>query len=240
MSEPLQPPSAERGGPATGPGDQEAGTGGELASTSVEEAGASGEVAGTSGETTGSGAPRALRDEADDRGARAAHAGEARKDPTVLAHGPAIRLLPRVDDTNRFFWTSGADGRLRFLRCGSCRRYFHPPQPRCPWCLADDVAPELVSGRGTLVSFTCNVHPWVPGSEPYLIGLVAIDEQPDVRLTTNLVDVDLEAVHCGLELEVVFERHDEVYLPLFRPATTSPPTAPATGGHVVSAKGALW
>lgn len=52
--------------------------------------------------------------------------------PAVLAHGPAIRLLPRLDDTNRFFWTSGADGRLRFLRCAACRRYLHPPSPAVP------------------------------------------------------------------------------------------------------------
>ena len=31
-----------------------------------------------------------------------------------------FRILPRVNDENRFFWTSGEDGRLRFLRCDDC------------------------------------------------------------------------------------------------------------------------
>jgi uncharacterized OB-fold protein len=52
----------------------------------------------------------------------------------------------------------------------------------------------------------------------YVIGVVAIDEQPDVRLTTNIVDVDPADVRIGMPVEVVFEDHHPVYLPLFRPA----------------------
>ena len=46
--------------------------------------------------------------------------------------------LPLLDDENRFFWTSGADGRLRFLRCQACGYYLHPPLPRCPTCGSGD------------------------------------------------------------------------------------------------------
>ena len=136
----------------------------------------------------------------------------------MTADGPAFRLLPRLEPENEFFWTSGADGVLRFLRCGDCRTYVHPPSPVCPECLSRDLAPEAVSGRATLVAHTLNVHGWIPGSEPYLIGLVAIDEQPDVRLTTNLVGVEPEDVTTGMALEVTFEHSDDVWLPLFRPA----------------------
>jgi uncharacterized protein len=139
----------------------------------------------------------------------------------VLARGPAFRLLPRIDQDNQFFWTSGADGRLRFLRCHSCATYVHPPSPVCPTCLSRDLSPEPVSGKATLVAYTCNIQQWIPGSDPYLIGLVAIDEQESVRLTTNLVDVELDQVHAGMALEVVFEHNDDVYLPLFRPSATS-------------------
>jgi hypothetical protein len=67
------------------------------------------------------------------------------------------------------------------------------------------------------VAHTVNVQEWIPGSGPYLIGLVAIAEQEDVRLTTNLVDVAPDDVRTGMAVEVVFDRHDDVYLPLFRP-----------------------
>ncbi len=137
----------------------------------------------------------------------------------MTASGPPIRLLPRLDDANRFFWTAGADGVLRFLRCGACRRYVHPPVPRCPYCLEGALAPADVSGRGTLHSFTVNHQQWFPGADPYIIGLVTIAEQDDVRLTTNLIACEAEEVAVGMSVEVAFEHHDDVWLPLFEPAS---------------------
>jgi uncharacterized protein len=139
----------------------------------------------------------------------------------IPARGPSIRLLPRLDRDNRFFWTSGADGRLRFLRCQECNSFVHPPAPVCPECLSTELSPEVVSGRATVVACTCNVQQWIPGSEPYLIGWVAIDEDQSVRLLTNLVDVAVEDVEAGMPVEVVFEEQDDVFLPLFRPVRGS-------------------
>jgi uncharacterized protein len=133
------------------------------------------------------------------------------------ARGPSMRLLPRLDQENTFFWTSGSDGHLRFLRCHGCNSFVHPPAPRCPDCLSEDISPEVVSGRATVVAHTLNVQQWIPGSDPYLIGLVAIDEQESVRLTTNLVDVEPDQVYAGMPVEVVFEENEDVFLPLFRP-----------------------
>lgn len=128
------------------------------------------------------------------------------------------RPLPLLTDTNRFFWTSGADGSLRFLRCASCRAWAHPPQPVCRSCGSDDLAPEAVSGRGRVLGWTLNHQPWHPAfPPPYLIAVVAIAEDDGVRLTTNLVDVTADEVAVGLEVEVVFEAVDDVWVPLFRP-----------------------
>ena len=139
----------------------------------------------------------------------------------MTADGPAFRLLPRLDPENEFFWTSGADGKLRFLRCQACQEYVHPPAPRCPTCLSSELSPEVVSGRATVVAHTLNVHGWIPGSQPYLVAWVAIDEQPDVRLTTNLVGVEPDDVRDGMAVEVVFEHDDDVWLPLFRPVESA-------------------
>jgi hypothetical protein len=151
----------------------------------------------------------------------------------MSANGPSFRVLPRLDDDNRFFWTGGEDGTLRFLRCQSCQQFVHPPVPVCPACLGRKLAPEPVSGRATVHSFTVNVQEWIPGSESYVIGLVSIDEQPDVRLITNLVDCDPDAIEIGSAVEVVFEHQEDVYLPLFRPATpATPATSSAAGAEV--------
>jgi uncharacterized OB-fold protein len=133
----------------------------------------------------------------------------------MIASGPAFRLLPRLDEENGFFWTGGADGLLRFQRCTACRRYVHPPGPVCPYCLDGDLVPEAVSGRGLVHSFTVNHQEWIPGSEPYAIGLVTIVEQDDVRLTTNLVGFEAGDLRIGAEVRVVFEHRDDVWLPLF-------------------------
>jgi uncharacterized OB-fold protein len=129
-----------------------------------------------------------------------------------------FRVLPRVTDLNRHFWTGGADGELRFLRCQGCRSYVHPPAPRCPECLGRDLAPEAVSGRATLVTYTWNHQEWVPAPDhPYVIAIVEIEEQAGLRLTTNLVHCPPEDVRIGMPVRVVFEAHDDVHVPLFEP-----------------------
>jgi uncharacterized protein len=137
----------------------------------------------------------------------------------MLANGPSFRVLPRLDDENRFFWTSGADGVLRILRCNNCHFYIHPPSPICPRCLSRDVAPQTVSGRGRVETYTINYQQWIPGSEPYVVAWVSLDEQPSVRLSANLIDVEPDDVAVGMEVEVTFEHVEDVYLPLFRATT---------------------
>ena len=134
---------------------------------------------------------------------------------------PPFRVLPRVTPQNEHFWRGGADGRLRFLRCAPCARYIHPPAPVCPRCLGKELAPGAVSGRATVVSFTLNHQPWVPSPDhPYAIAIVEIDEQPDVRLMTNIVNCPADEVEIGMPVEVVFEQHDDVWLPLFEPVSS--------------------
>jgi len=129
-----------------------------------------------------------------------------------------FRVLPALDDDNRFFWTSGADGQLRFLRCTDCGFYLHPPLPSCPRCASTNIAPSAVSGRGTVHSFTINVQPWDGSTEPWAIILVELDEQVGLRLTSNIVKCANDDVHIGMPVQVSFEQHDDVYFPLFEPA----------------------
>ncbi len=131
-----------------------------------------------------------------------------------------LRLLPQVTPWNEHFWHGGADGELRFLRCGSCGYYVHPPSPLCPECLSRDLSPEAVSGRAVVHTFTVNHQPWIPGFDPpYVVAIVELDEQEGLRLTTNLVSCEPEDVSIGMRVKVLFEDvGDEVFLPLFEPS----------------------
>jgi len=135
----------------------------------------------------------------------------------MVANGPVLRLLPKLSDDVAFFWTSGQEGVLRFLHCNACGDFVHPPAPVCRRCLSRDLSPEAVSGRGHVETFTVNHQQWIPGSDTYIIAWVSIDEQPDVRLTTNLVDVDPADVRIGMPVRVVFEHVEDVWFPLFTP-----------------------
>ncbi|MGI8797375.1 MAG: Zn-ribbon domain-containing OB-fold protein [Acidimicrobiia bacterium] len=140
-------------------------------------------------------------------------------------HEVPFRILPRVIDLNRHFWTGGEDGELRFLRCQDDGTYVHPPSPRCPNCLGKNVSPEDVSGRATVVTYSINHQQWMPGPEvPYVVAIVEIVEQEGVRLTTNIVNCDVHAVRIGMPVRVVFEEHadgdERVWIPLFEPMKT--------------------
>jgi hypothetical protein len=116
------------------------------------------------------------------------------------------------------FWTGGEDGELRFWRCQDCQYWIHPPSPICPECHSRRLAPEPVSGRATLHTFTVNHQAWYPGLDPpYVVAIVELPEQAGLRLTTNLVGCDVDDVAIAMDVQVVFERYDDVWLPFFEP-----------------------
>jgi uncharacterized OB-fold protein len=78
-----------------------------------------------------------------------------------------------------------------------------------------------MSGRGRVETFTINYQQWIPGSEPYAIAWISLNEQPSVRLTANLIEVDVDDITIGMEVEVTFEHLEDVFLPLFRPVKES-------------------
>ena len=129
--------------------------------------------------------------------------------------------IPQINDENRAFWTGGADGELRFERCQACGYYLHPPSPRCPKCWSDGIASEAVSGRGTVYTYTINRQQWMPGLEvPFVLAVVELDEQPGLRLMTNIVDCPVDEVEIGMPVEVTFVQRSDAFVPLFRPAAS--------------------
>lgn len=135
---------------------------------------------------------------------------------------PDQRLVPSPNPESESFWTGGLDDRLLIHRCRGCGRFFHPPGPVCWRCRSREVGPEPVSGRATVAAFTINRQSWLPGfPPPYVVAMVELADEPDVRLITNVVDVAVEDVQIGLQVEVFFEEWEgtdgNVALPLFRP-----------------------
>jgi uncharacterized OB-fold protein len=63
----------------------------------------------------------------------------------------------------------------------------------------------------------------MPGPElPYVVAIVEIEEDPSVRLTTNIVNIEPGDVRIGMPVRAVFEHHadddeGDVWIPLFEP-----------------------
>ncbi len=127
-----------------------------------------------------------------------------------------MRPLPELTPATEWFWTSGVDGQLRIQGCTQCGTLVHPPVPICPVCRSREYEPTIVSGRGTIIGYTVNQHQWHPDfTPPYVIAVVALAEEPGVRLTTNIVNCDPEEVHIGQQVVVRFTNEEDIWIPLF-------------------------
>lgn len=129
------------------------------------------------------------------------------------------RKLPQITSDSSAFWQGGESGRLMIHRCNTCRRFFHPPAPICPFCGSLDVAPQATSGRGRIATYTINHQAWKPElATPYVVAIVELDDQPGLRLLSNVVELVPDQVRIGMPVHVTFEQHEDVWLPLFKKA----------------------
>ena len=125
---------------------------------------------------------------------------------------------PQINDDNRDFWTGGRDGELRIAAATTAATTSTRPRrdARVP---QRDVAPHAVSGRGRVYTYTVNQRAWSPGLEvPYVIAIVALDEQADLRLMTNIVGCAADEVAIDMPVQVEFREQGDAYAPVFRPA----------------------
>jgi acetyl-CoA acetyltransferase len=77
---------------------------------------------------------------------------------------------------------------------------------------------DPVSGRGVVAGFTVNHQQWLADfPPPYVIAVVALEEDEGARLTTNIVNCGPGDVRIGLAVRVLFEKAGDVYVPLFEP-----------------------
>lgn len=134
-------------------------------------------------------------------------------------------LLPAPDEDSGPFWEGCLAGELRIQGCDGCGRLRFPPRPMCPWCRSTRVAWRAVSGLGTVWSHVVAHPPLLPAygeQAPYNVVVVALDEDPTIRLVGNVVTgpgdrldaVDPHSVAIGDRVRVVFDRvAEDVALP---------------------------
>ena len=122
------------------------------------------------------------------------------------------------------FWTSAAEGRLELPHCDACSKLIWYPDENCPHCNGE-LLWRPVSGRGSVAAFTIVRRPLFPDYStwaPYVSVLIALEEDAGVRVVSQLVDCDYDAVSCDMPVEVVFRElvvpdQGSYMAPLFKP-----------------------
>lgn len=71
-----------------------------------------------------------------------------------------------------------------------------------------------------MFTYTVNAHPYNPDiPTPYVIAIVELAEQQDLRLAANIVDCEPDSVTCGMPVQARFEPGGTDSAPVFAPAT---------------------
>ena len=131
------------------------------------------------------------------------------------------RPLPNPNEADtRAFWEGTKDKELRYQKCDDCSTVIFYPRRHCTGCLGNNLSWQTASGQGTVYSYSVvrqSYHPFFRGRVPYAVAWIDLDEGP--RLLSNVVGVEdpLNEVQIGQRVEVEWEEHENLSIPLFRP-----------------------
>jgi uncharacterized OB-fold protein len=131
--------------------------------------------------------------------------GDEMHGPTTADHpAPPLTGLPG----EYFEWHRSDE--LRISRCHACQTWIHPPQYFCPGCASNDLRWELMSGRGSVYTWSVTSRPFHPSfadETPYIGAIVELDEGP--RVFSMLRGVPVDAVAAGMRVRAEFEPRAE-------------------------------
>ncbi|MBI5254893.1 MAG: OB-fold domain-containing protein [Burkholderiales bacterium] len=120
---------------------------------------------------------------------------------------------PEANPETLPFWQAAQRGEFLLRRCSACGRTHWYPRAICPHCFGTELAWEPASGRGTIYAFS----PMRRVEPAYVVAYVTLAEGP--TMLTNLVDCELESLHIGQAVKLVFTPSENGQpVPMFTPA----------------------
>ncbi len=134
---------------------------------------------------------------------------------------PVTRPLPRTNELDtQAFWAGTKDKAFRYQQCDSCDTVVFYPRAHCTGCTGGNLTWKTASGRATVYSYSVvrqSYHPFFRNLVPYAVAWIDLEEGP--RILSNVVGVDdpLTQVSIGQAVQLEWEEHEELCIPLFRP-----------------------
>jgi uncharacterized OB-fold protein len=136
--------------------------------------------------------------------------------------------LPDTEDPlTAPFFAGAARGELVVTRCDDCGRYVWYPAETCTECGSRAIVWTAVSGRGALFSWAVVARAFLPAfteQVPFVTALVALEEDPYVRIATYVVDADPDTLRPDMPVIADFRPltfptvpDRAVVVPMFRP-----------------------
>ncbi len=96
--------------------------------------------------------------------------------------------------------------RLEAGKCTSCDAVYFPPRRVCAKCKGREFKTVTLPDEGKVVTYTVIRTPPADYSDqaPYAVAIVELAD--GTRMTTQLVDCDLEAIEIGMPVRVEFRK----------------------------------
>lgn len=129
------------------------------------------------------------------------------------------RPLPFPDEDSRPYWEAARTHEFKLPKCQQCGHIAFPPRSVCPRCLSTSVDWAQLKGTGTIYTYCVMHDTFIRGMDPpFVVAEVELDDQPGLRVTSNILDCPVTDVRIGMPVEITFEDvTDQVSLPQFRP-----------------------
>jgi len=131
------------------------------------------------------------------------------------------RPLPRLNEHDTMeFWQATRNKELKYQKCDDCGTIVFYPRRHCTGCTGGNLNWHVASGKGIVYTYSVvrqSYHPFFRNLIPYAVAWIDLDEGP--RILSNVIGVEdpLHDIHIGQRVEVEWEEHDELCIPLFKP-----------------------
>ena len=115
------------------------------------------------------------------------------------------------------FYQFLTEKKLMASRCKKCQALYLPPHPICIKCHGNEMEWVEMKGKGKLAAFTaiavgqsCTIEEGYSRDNPYLVGIVELDEGP--KISGRILGIDAkksENIKMGTPLTVEFTEQGE-------------------------------